>query len=110
MARITSEMIRQIMLTADSDLDPNFPPEKLALFDEDGTFLDITDIPLSFRLAVLSVWKGEWDSDQAYDEGSLVRYNSSLYLATNNVATGGVAPDTPGDTLWAFLVGGGTGG
>lgn len=109
MVRITSEMIRQIMLIADSNLDPNFPPEKLAVFDEQGNLLDLSDIALRLRMSVLSVWKGEWTSGQAYDEGSLIRYNSSLYLATNNVAADGVAPDTPGDTLWAFLAGGGGG-
>jgi len=108
-ARITSQQIRQMMFVADSSLDPNFPPEKLAVFDEQGNPLDLSDIALRLRLSVLSIWKGEWSEDTAYDEGSLVRYNSSLYLATNNVAANGATPDAEGDTLWAFLAGGGGG-
>jgi hypothetical protein len=107
MARITSQQIRQLMVTSDSSLDPNFPPEKLAVFDGQGNILDLSDIALRLRISVLSAWKGEWLADQAYDEGSLVRYNSSLYLATNNVAANGATPDAEGDTLWAFLAGGG---
>jgi len=110
MARITSQQIRQMMLIVDSSLDPNFPPEKLAVFDEQGNPLDLSDIALRLRLSVLSNWRGEWNENTAYDEGSLVRYNSSLYLATNNVAANGATPDAPGDTLWAFLAGGGAGG
>lgn len=110
MARIRSQNLRQAVVTTDSTWNPNLPPERLALFDENGNILDLQDIALRLRLSVLSAWKGEWNSELAYDEGSLVRFNASLYLAVNNVAANGVAPDAPGDSLWAFMGGGSTGG
>lgn len=44
MARISAQQIRQVVVTADTDLNSDFPPEKLALFNEEGAVLDLVDI------------------------------------------------------------------
>lgn len=48
------------------------------------------------------VFKKEWSSSQAYPKGSVVRYNSALWLATKKVKKGSAAPGS--NSRWALLL------
>ena len=57
----------------------------------------------STRFALLNSWGGDYSADTYYHAGSIVVYNSGIWVNDSDVSSGDVAPDTVTNTKWHNL-------
>lgn len=96
MPRITSQGTRQAVIVG-SNFDPNFPPERLSLFDEQGNPVNLGSVNL------IDVWKGEYSGASSYQQGDLIRFAGYLYMAERDISPDEESPGSSDTAPWILL-------